>query len=100
MLIDLNRVDSSQPIDLVSIINTGLYKLFPDQHHFGVNLTDEGADIFNAKINIEVQWASELVIAAIEKHGGTITTAYYDMHSLQAMLNTKKFFERGKYYYL
>lgn len=95
-MIDTDRIDTSRPIDLVSILNTGLYKLFPDQHEFGVNLTDDGADIFKAKVNIEVQWASELVIAAIEKVGGTITTAYYDMHSLQAMLNTRKFFERGE----
>ncbi|CAH1108925.1 unnamed protein product [Psylliodes chrysocephalus] len=94
-LIDTNRIDTSRPIDLVTILNTGLYKLFPDQHHFGVQLTDEGADIFAAKINLEVQWASEQVIAAVEKAGGVITTAYYDPHSLQAMVNTKSFFERG-----
>ncbi|VEN63788.1 unnamed protein product [Callosobruchus maculatus] len=94
-LIDTNRLDDSKPIDLVAILNTGLYKLAPDQHQFGVQLTDEGADIFCAKINLEVQWANELVIAAIEKAGGVVTTAYYDMHSLQAMLNPKKFFERG-----
>ncbi|XP_019871981.2 39S ribosomal protein L15, mitochondrial [Aethina tumida] len=94
-MIDSNRLDSSKPIDLVALLNTGLYKLFPDQKQFGVNLTDEGADLFKSKINIEVQWASELVIAAIEKNGGVITTAYYDQHSIQAMLNTKKFFERG-----
>lgn len=88
-------MDTTKPIDLVSLLNTGLYKLLPDQHQFGVNLTDEGAELFKTKINIEVQWASELVIATIEKNGGTITTAYYDQHSLQAMLNTKKFFERG-----
>lgn len=101
-LIDTNRVDTSKPIDLVALLNTGLYKIFPDQHQFGVNLTDEGADLFSAKINIEVQWASEIVIAAIEKAGGVITTAYYDVHSLQAMLNTKKFFTRGNMisYYL
>lgn len=96
MLIDLDRLDTSKPIDLVSLVNTGVYKFNPDERHFGVHLTDEGADIFKAKINIEVQWASELVIATIEKNGGTITTAYYDHHSLQAILNTKKFFERGK----
>lgn len=94
-MIDSNRLDSSKPIDLVALLNTGLYKLFPDQKQFGVNLTDEGADLFKSKINIEVQWASELVIAAIEKNGGVITTAYYDQHSIQTMLNTKKFFERG-----
>lgn len=95
LLIDTNRVDTSKPIDLVALLNTGLYHLQPDQKQFGVNLTDDGADAFKAKINIEVQWASELVIAAVERCGGTITTAYYDQHSLQAMLNAKKFFERG-----
>lgn len=95
LLIDTNRLDTTKPIDLVTLLNTGLYTLKPDQHQFGVNLTDEGSDTFKAKINIEVQWASELVIATVEKAGGVITTAYYDQHSLQAMLNTKKFFERG-----
>lgn len=83
-------------MDLVSLLNTGLYTISVDQKHFGVNLTDEGADVFEAKINLEVQWASELVIAAVERAGGVITTAYYDPHCLQAMCNTKKFFERGK----
>ncbi|KAK9869359.1 hypothetical protein WA026_003116 [Henosepilachna vigintioctopunctata] len=95
LLIETNRINANQPIDLVSILNSGLYRLSPDKHEFGIHLTDEGADLFKAKVNIEVQWASELVIAAIEKAGGTITTSYYDQHSLQAMLNTKKFFERG-----
>lgn len=95
MFIDTNRIDTSRPIDLVSLINTGLYKIDPTDQHFGVNLTDEGADVFNAKINIEVQWTSELVISAIERAGGIITTAYYDPHSLSAMLNAKKFFSKG-----
>ncbi|KAG5891596.1 hypothetical protein JTB14_032539 [Gonioctena quinquepunctata] len=94
-LIDTNRIDTTRPVDLQAILNTGLYRLFPDQHQFGVQLTDEGADIFHAKINLEVQWANELVIAAVERAGGVITTSYYDPHSLQAMLNTQKFFERG-----
>lgn len=55
----------------------------------------KGADIFQAKINIEVQWASEPVIAAIERNGGTITTAYYDTHSLFALVDVDKFFSRG-----
>ncbi|XP_023310336.1 39S ribosomal protein L15, mitochondrial isoform X2 [Anoplophora glabripennis] len=94
-MVDTNRIDTNKPIDLVAILNSGLYRMFPDQNHFGVNLTDEGADIFDAKINIEVQWASELVIAAVERSGGVITTAYYDPHTLMAMINAKKFFERG-----
>lgn len=94
-MIDTNRLDTSKPIDLVALCNTGVFRISPDQHHFGVQLTDEGADLFKAKINIEVQWASELVIAAIERMGGVITMAYYDQHSLQAMVNVEKFFKRG-----
>lgn len=36
-----------------------------------------------------------MVIAAIEKNGGIIRTAYYDQHSLYALKDPKKFFERG-----
>lgn len=43
-----------------------------------------------------MQWASEPVIAAIEKNGGVITTAYYDPHSLLLLKNPKKFFESGQ----
>lgn len=95
-LIDINRLDITKPIDIASIVKSGLYNFFPDQKHFGINLSDEGLDIFSAKINIEVQWASEPVIAAIEKNGGVITTAYYDPHSLLLLKNPKKFFESGQ----
>jgi len=56
----------------------------------------QGMDDFKAKINIEVQWTTEPVIAAIERNGGTITTAFYDIHSLFAIVNPKMFFRRGK----
>lgn len=55
----------------------------------------KGIHTFKAKVNIEVQWASEPVIAAVERNGGVITTAYYDMQSLQAMRNVEQFFSRG-----
>lgn len=42
----------------------------------------QGADIFAAKINIEVQRASEGAIAAIERNGGVISTSFYDPISL------------------
>lgn len=42
----------------------------------------QGADIFAAKINIEVQRASEGAIAAIERNGGVITNSFYDPISL------------------
>ncbi|XP_076639371.1 mitochondrial ribosomal protein L15 [Colletes latitarsis] len=95
LYIDTNRIDPSKPIDLVSIVNTGLYNLNIQFKHAGVHLTDTGADLFKAKVNIEVQWASEPVIAAIEKNGGTITTAYYDTNSLFALHDVDKFFCKG-----
>lgn len=58
----------------------------------------QGADEFRHKINIEVQWASEPVIAAIERNGGVITTAFYDMNSIFAMVDPVKFFQRGILY--
>ncbi|KAK2582510.1 hypothetical protein KPH14_004808 [Odynerus spinipes] len=95
MFIDTNRLDTSKPIDLASIINTGLYGFKINWKHAGVHLTDEGADLFKAKVNIEVQWASEPVIAAIERNGGVITTAYYDPNCLFALQDTEKFLHRG-----
>ncbi|XP_014241933.1 39S ribosomal protein L15, mitochondrial [Cimex lectularius] len=95
-MIDTNRIDTTVPIDLATIVNTGLYRFQPEEKHYGVNLTDEGADVFKAKINIEVQWASEGTIAAIEKNGGVITTAYYDVNSLWVLKNVEKFFKNGQ----
>lgn len=40
-MIDLNRIDTSKPIDLSVLCNTGLYKMNPEEKHFGVNLVDE-----------------------------------------------------------
>ncbi|XP_035208650.1 39S ribosomal protein L15, mitochondrial-like, partial [Stegodyphus dumicola] len=56
----------------------------------------KGADVFTAKVNIEVQHAKETVIAAIERNGGVITNAYYDVESLVAIINPQKYFEKGK----
>ncbi|XP_060862847.1 large ribosomal subunit protein uL15m [Metopolophium dirhodum] len=95
-MIDLNRIDISKPIDLSVLCNTGLYNIKPEDKHFGVNLIDEGADNFKAKINVEVQWASEPTIAAIERNGGVITTSFFDVNSLFILINPKKFFQRGE----
>ncbi|XP_050067439.1 39S ribosomal protein L15, mitochondrial [Anopheles maculipalpis] len=94
-LIDTDRLSPRAPIDLTTICNTGLFEIRPDLLHHGVQLTDEGVDDFRAKINIEVQHAPESVIAAIERNGGVIRTAYYDPHSLYAVVNPKKWFEKG-----
>ena len=55
----------------------------------------QGADIFDAKVNIEVQWASEQTIAAVEKNGGTILTKFYDLTSVEAMAKPAVFFKTG-----
>lgn len=55
----------------------------------------QGADIFAAKINLEVQWTTELVIAAVERNGGTVTTRYYDPKSLRALIDPLHFFKRS-----
>lgn len=89
-------MDSSKPIDLAALCNTKLFTLIPDQNHYGFQLTDEGLDIFKAKVNIEVQWAPEQVIAAIERNGGVITTGFYDINSLWALRDPLKFFKKGK----
>lgn len=64
--------------------------------NFEFFVVKQGADKFKAKVNIEVQWASEPVIAAIERNGGVITTAYYDIDSLWILRMPHKFFQRGK----
>lgn len=40
-LIDLDRVDVTKPVDIVSICNTGLFKFEVAKNHFGVNITEE-----------------------------------------------------------
>uniref|UniRef100_A0A8D0HGS7 Large ribosomal subunit protein uL15m n=1 Tax=Sphenodon punctatus TaxID=8508 RepID=A0A8D0HGS7_SPHPU len=92
-LIDLGRVDTTQPLDLTQLTNARGITIQPFKRDYGVQL---GADIFSAKINIEVQMASELTIAAIEKNGGVITTGFYDPISLEILCKPVPFFLRGK----
>ncbi|XP_053571020.1 39S ribosomal protein L15, mitochondrial [Bombina bombina] len=95
-LIDLGRVDPKQPIDLTQLVNARGVTVQPLKRDYGVQLVEEGADIFCAKVNIEVQWASELAIAAIEKNGGVITTSFYDPRSLEKLCKPIPFFMRGQ----
>ncbi|XP_037550426.1 39S ribosomal protein L15, mitochondrial [Nematolebias whitei] len=95
-LIDLGRVDPTQPIDLTQLVNARGVTIQPMKRDYGVQLVDEGADIFAAKINIEVQRASEGAIAAIERNGGVITTSFYDPISLGILIKPIAFFMRGQ----
>lgn len=56
----------------------------------------QGADLFSAKVNIEVQRASEKAIAAVERNGGVVTSAFYDPISLAILVKPVPFFQRGQ----
>ncbi|KAK6026410.1 hypothetical protein OSTOST_07646 [Ostertagia ostertagi] len=59
------------------------------------NQASFGADDFAHKIDIEVQYASQTAISAVEKAGGRIRVAYYDPDSLQAAVDPKAWFMSG-----
>lgn len=40
-MIETDRIDTSKPIDMATICNTGLFEVHPDMKHYGINLTDE-----------------------------------------------------------
>ncbi|ESO06122.1 hypothetical protein HELRODRAFT_64498 [Helobdella robusta] len=94
-LIDVNRLNANEFIDLTTISNTKVLNIDPSKNHYGINLTDEGVDCFKARVNIEVQWISEMAIAAIEKNGGVVTSRFYDMKCVEAMVDPITFFKRG-----
>jgi len=96
LMIDTGRIDSSKPIDLAAICNSKVFPFNPQLQQFGVNLTDEGSDCFQAKVNLEVQWTNEQAIAAVERAGGVVTTAYYDIMSVKALANPVQWFHSGQ----
>ena len=83
-LIDLGRVDPTHLL-ATQLVNGRGVTIQPSERDYGVQLVEEGADTFKAKVNIEVQLASELAIAAIEKNGGVVTTAFYYPRSLEIL---------------
>ncbi|KAI1287692.1 39S ribosomal protein L15, mitochondrial [Halotydeus destructor] len=95
-MIDSGKIDPSQPIDLTSLCATNHYHIDANDNQYGVQLTDEGLDVFKAKVNIEVQHASEPVIAAIERNGGVIRCAYFDILSVKALVDPLKYFQSGQ----
>lgn len=96
MLVDTHLVDTDRPIDLASLCNANHFDITPTDNHYGVHLTSDGIDNFSACINIEVQYVREPVIAAIERSGGSITTAFFDIKSVAALANPYKFFNTGE----
>lgn len=96
LLIDTNAIDPSEPIDLGTLCRTNQYEIDPHDNHYGVQLTEEGIDLFKAKVNIEVQYASQSVIAAVERNGGVIRTAFYDIFSVACLSDPESFFKKGE----
>lgn len=96
MCCDLGLIDTNKPIDLAALCRTNHYDLSPSDNHYGVHLTLDGIDNFYACVNIEVQHVREPVIAAIERNGGRITTAFYDIKSVSALAKPYKFFKTGE----
>ncbi|KAF7635316.1 hypothetical protein Mgra_00005284 [Meloidogyne graminicola] len=98
-MIDLDWLDTTKLIDICALCATRLFeaKFVPNEvRQFGIDLTDEGEQVFSTPINLEVQWASLTAIAAIERAGGRIRTAYYDLESLKAAENPEAWFRAGK----
>jgi len=95
LMIDTERLNPAQPIDMAALCGTKVAFIEPQKNHFGFNLSSEGMDNFTAKVNLEVQWADEQSIAAVERAGGRITCAYYDLHSVIALADPEKFFKSG-----
>ncbi|XP_038057411.1 39S ribosomal protein L15, mitochondrial-like [Patiria miniata] len=95
-LIDVGRIDPDEPIDVTSLVNAGEINIDIYKKQYGIHLTEEGADTFQAQLNIEVQWATELTLAAIERNGGIISLGFYDLQSLDALAHPLLYFNRGK----
>jgi len=98
LLIDNGAINPEEPIDLATLCNSHFFHIDPKLNHYGVNLLEDGVNVFKSKINIEVQYTSEPVIAAIERNGGTITTAFFDLKSVIALNKPLEFFKKGKNY--
>ncbi|VDP03147.1 unnamed protein product [Heligmosomoides polygyrus] len=94
-LIDLGWVDPSKPIDVAALCATRKFRIQPKLRQCGFDLTAEGADDFTHKIDIEVQYASQSAISAIERVGGRIRVSYYDPDSLQAAVDPRTWFRSG-----
>ncbi|CAJ0577678.1 unnamed protein product, partial [Mesorhabditis spiculigera] len=95
-LIDLGWIDAKKPIDVVALCATRKFKIEPHLRQCGFDLTPEGADAWKYPVDIEVQWASQRAIAAVEAAGGRIRTAYYDPQSLEAAKDAKSWFQSGR----
>lgn len=57
----------------------------------GIKITGDGAEWWNAKVDVEVSQISSSAEAAIRRTGGTINLVYYNRTGLRALLNPQKY---------
>ncbi|XP_075242408.1 large ribosomal subunit protein uL15m-like [Convolutriloba macropyga] len=95
-MIDMGVINANKPLDFgkIAMANVIDKDLLPDMS--GIQLTREGVEYFKTPVNIEVQHIeSDEVIAAIERIGGSIVSAYYDENALTCLRNPLKFFSKS-----
>lgn len=91
--IDLGRLDASKPITMKELIDSRCIHKIKD----GVNLLGDGSDYLTSKLDIEVTKATKNAIFAVENLDGKITTRYYNMLGLRALLRPETFFKIPKF---
>ncbi len=57
-LLDLGRVDPTQPIDLTTLCNTKIISMDLQLNQYGINLTDEVGEHTVALVKVHVCWAT------------------------------------------
>ena len=62
----------------------------------GLRLVAQGANEFEAKLNIEFQMGDEEAIAAVERNGGRFNATFFDRASIEAAINPVDYFLTGE----
>eukprot|EP00741_Cyanophora_paradoxa_P017746 tig00000203_g17140.t1 len=88
LLIDQGRLDQTQPIRIAELVKSGA--VTGNVKH-GIKLLARGAEYFNAKVDLEVSWASKRAEEAVEKAGGVVRKVYYNRLGLRVLLHPEKF---------
>ncbi|KAJ3269515.1 YmL15 [Terramyces sp. JEL0728] len=85
--INVGRIDPTKKITMKALVDSKICGKIKD----GVVLLGKGAEFFNAKVDIECNKASENAIKTIEKHGGKVTTVYFDKTRIHSLMNGKNY---------
>jgi len=79
--IDTGRLDTTEKITMATLRRVGLASKLTKSYEKGFKILGSGAEIFAAKLDIEVSKVSKSAREAIERNGGTVKEVYY--HHLQ-----------------